>query len=84
MALHKDFPQYSSALFRDDIPPSPDDDNMRDYFLGKRPTGATTDSKVDMGMIVRDIDELMVLYCQLSQSALLDPHPNPPPLGEGA
>ncbi|MCL4552740.1 MAG: type III restriction endonuclease subunit R, partial [Candidatus Marsarchaeota archaeon] len=29
--------------------------------LGKRPTGATTDSKVDLGMIVRDIDELVVL-----------------------
>ncbi len=45
----------------DDIPPSPDDEDMRDYFLGKRPIGATTDSKVDLGMIVRDIDELMVL-----------------------
>lgn len=45
----------------EDIPPSPDDDNAMDYFLGKRPTGATTDSKVDLGMIVRDIDELMVL-----------------------
>ena len=45
----------------DDIPPSPDDDNTMDYFLGKRPVGATTDSKVDLGMIVRDIDELMVL-----------------------
>lgn len=45
----------------EDIPPSPDDDNSMDYFLGKRPTGATTDSKVDLGMIVRDIDELMVL-----------------------
>ncbi|KAF0156064.1 MAG: DNA/RNA helicase superfamily II [Syntrophaceae bacterium] len=45
----------------DDIPPSPDDEDMRDYFLGKRPSGATTDSKVDLGMIVRDIDELMVL-----------------------
>ena len=32
-----------------------------DYFLGRRPTGATTDSSVDLGMIVRDIDELMVL-----------------------
>ncbi len=41
--------------------PSPDDDDTMDYFLGKRPTGATTDSKVDLGMIVRDIDELMVL-----------------------
>jgi type III restriction enzyme len=44
-----------------DIPPSPDDENTMDYFLGKRPTGATTDSRVDLGMIVRDIDELMVL-----------------------
>jgi len=44
-----------------DIPPSPDDENTMDYFLGKRPTGATTDSKVDLGMIVRDIEELMVL-----------------------
>jgi type III restriction enzyme len=45
----------------EDIPPSPDDDNTMDYFLGKRPTGSTNDSKVDLGMIVRDIDELMVL-----------------------
>jgi type III restriction enzyme len=45
----------------EDIPPSPDDENTMDYFLGKRPAGATTDSKVDLGMIVRDIDELMIL-----------------------
>ena len=45
----------------DDVPPSSDDEDTMDYFLGKRPTGATTDSKVDLGMIVRDIDELMVL-----------------------
>lgn len=44
-----------------EIPPSPDDDDTMDYFLGKRPTGKTTDSKVDLGMIVRDIDELMIL-----------------------
>ena len=48
---------YSS----DQSPPSPDDDNSMDYFLGNKPTGATTDSKVDLGDIVRDIDELMVL-----------------------
>lgn len=48
---------YSS----DQTPPSPDDDNSMDYYLGKKPTGATTDSKVDLGDIVRDIDELMVL-----------------------
>jgi len=45
----------------DDLPPSPDDENSMEYFLGKRPTGATTDSKVDLGMIVRDVEELMVL-----------------------
>jgi len=45
----------------EDIPASPEDENTMDYFLGKRPTGATTDSKVDLGMIVRDIDELMVI-----------------------
>ena len=48
---------YSS----DQTPPSPDDDNSMDYYLGEKPTGATTDSKVDLGDIVRDIDELMVL-----------------------
>lgn len=45
----------------DQIPASADDDDTMDYFLGKRPSGGTTDSKVDLGMIVRDIDELMVL-----------------------
>ncbi len=45
----------------DQTPPSPDDDNSMDYFLGRRPTGATTDSKIDLGVIVRDIEELMVL-----------------------
>ena len=41
--------------------PSPDDDDTMDYFLGKKPQGGTTDSKIDLGIIVRDIDELMVL-----------------------
>lgn len=45
----------------DDIPASPDDADTMEYFLGKRPTGATTDSTVDLGMIVRDIDELVIL-----------------------
>ena len=44
-----------------DIEPSADDEDTMDYFLGQRPTGATTDSKVDLGDIVRDIDELVVL-----------------------
>lgn len=45
----------------DDILASSDDEDTAEYFLGKRPSGATTDSKVDLGMIVRDIDELVVL-----------------------
>ena len=45
----------------DESIPSPDDDDTMDYFLGKRPKGATTDSKVDLGMIVRDIEELAIL-----------------------
>ena len=43
--------------------PSLDDDDLRDYFLepfGPKPTGKTTDSKVDLGEIVRDIEELAV------------------------
>ncbi|RKY09271.1 MAG: type III restriction endonuclease subunit R [Planctomycetota bacterium] len=44
-----------------DIVPSADDEDTMDYYLGKRPTGATTDSKVDLGDIVRDIDELVIL-----------------------
>lgn len=38
-----------------------DDDDTRDYFFGKRPTGKTTDSKIDLAEIVREIDELVVL-----------------------
>jgi type III restriction enzyme len=45
----------------DDVEPTKDDEDTMDYFLGKRPTGATTDSKVDLGQIVRDIDELVVI-----------------------
>jgi type III restriction enzyme len=45
----------------DAVAPAPDDADARDYFLGTRPTGATNESKVDLGMIVRDIDELVVV-----------------------
>lgn len=43
--------------------PSLDDEDLRDYFLapfGPRPVGKTTDSKTDLGEIVREIDELAV------------------------
>lgn len=44
-----------------DIEPSFDDENLEDYFLGKRPVGKTNDSKIDLGVIVREIDELIVI-----------------------
>jgi type III restriction enzyme len=45
---------------KDNIP-SFDDENTMDYFLGDKPVAKTSDSKVNLGEIVRDIDELMVL-----------------------
>ncbi len=49
-------------VYDNDTPaPTAADDDTMDYFLGPKPTGKTTDSKVDLGVIVRDIDELMVL-----------------------
>ncbi|CAN2039216.1 type III restriction enzyme [Candidatus Magnetomoraceae bacterium gMMP-15] len=44
-----------------DSEPSADDENTMDYFLGKRPVGKTTASKINLGDIVRNIDELIVL-----------------------
>lgn len=41
--------------------PTAEDEDSRDYYLGPKPVTATMDSKVDLGMIVRDIDELMVI-----------------------
>ena len=44
--------------------PSLEDDDLRDYFLGdafgQKPSGKTTDSKTDLGEIVREIEELAV------------------------
>ena len=41
--------------------PSAEDNNTMDYFLGKKATSKTTDSNIDLGDIVRNIDELMIL-----------------------
>ena len=43
--------------------PSLEDDDLRDYFLdpfGPKPVGKTTDSKTDLGEIVREIEELAI------------------------
>jgi len=47
----------------DVVDPTLEDDDLRDYFLapfGEKPTGKTTDSKTDLGEIIRDVDELAV------------------------
>jgi type III restriction enzyme len=47
----------------DVVEPSLEDDDLRDYFLspfGPKPVGKTTDSKTDLGEVVREIDELAV------------------------
>ena len=41
--------------------PSPDDEDSSAYYLGHKPVTKTSDSTVDLGMIVRDIDELIVI-----------------------
>jgi len=48
---------YSS----NDIEPSFEDENLENYFLGEHPVGRTNDSKIDLGVIVREIDELIVI-----------------------
>lgn len=43
--------------------PSLEDDDLRDYFLapfGNKPFGKTNDSNVDLGEVIREIDELAV------------------------
>jgi type III restriction enzyme len=41
--------------------PSSEDEDTSEYFLGPKPVAKTQDSKVDLGVIVRDVDELVVL-----------------------
>lgn len=49
-------------VFESDVKqPSPDDEDSSAYFLGDKPVTKTNDSTVDLGMIVRDIDELIVI-----------------------
>lgn len=41
-------------------PPSFEDDDTTDYFFGPRPVTKTTDSLVDLGVIVRQVDDLVI------------------------
>ena len=38
-----------------------EDQDLSDYFLGNKPVAKTNESQVDLGEIVRDIDELMII-----------------------
>lgn len=42
-------------------PPSLEDDNLLDFFAGNRPSGRATDNQMDLGDVVREIDDLVVL-----------------------
>ncbi|HEY5411249.1 MAG TPA: DEAD/DEAH box helicase family protein, partial [Caulobacteraceae bacterium] len=44
-----------------DSAPSADDADLTDFFLGKKPVAKTTDSTVDLGVIVRTVPDLLVL-----------------------
>ncbi|MDZ4734656.1 MAG: DEAD/DEAH box helicase family protein [Nitrospirota bacterium] len=45
----------------DETAASANDTDLTDYFLGEKPVAQTSDNKVDLGVIIRDIDELVVL-----------------------
>ncbi len=41
--------------------PSLNDEDVTDYFLGKKPVSKTNESLVDLGDIIREVDEIMVI-----------------------
>ncbi len=47
-------------LYENTSTPSFEDDDTTDYFLGRRPTGKTNQSRVDVGQIVRDVPDLNI------------------------
>ena len=45
----------------DEIQSSPNDEDTMDFYLGTKPAGRTTKSKINLSIVVRDIDELMIV-----------------------
>ena len=41
--------------------PSFDDTDTTDYFLGKKPVAKATDTRVDLGVIIREVNDLVIL-----------------------
>jgi len=48
-------------VFQNEREPSFEDEDTTDYFLGRRPTGKTNESRLDLGRIVREVPDLIVL-----------------------
>ena len=48
-------------VYEGDSSPMFDDSDTTNYFLGTRPTGKTTASQVDLGLIVREVPDLVIL-----------------------
>jgi type III restriction enzyme len=48
-------------VYETGAPPSFADEDTTDFFLGRRPTGKTNESRVDLSQIVRDVPDLIVL-----------------------
>jgi len=48
-------------VFESGKEPSFEDQDTTDYFLGKKPTGKTNESCVDLGMIIRKVPDLVIM-----------------------
>ena len=48
-------------VFKSDAEPSIDDEDATDFLLGKRPSGQSTDSGMDLGEIIRRVPDLVIL-----------------------
>ncbi len=48
-------------VFEGAAPPSFEDTDTSSYFLGAKPVGKTTDASVDLGIIIREVPDLVVL-----------------------
>jgi type III restriction enzyme len=48
-------------VYEGDAEPSFEDEDTTSYFLGRKPVGKTTDSTVDLGVIIREVPDLVVL-----------------------
>ena len=48
-------------IYEGSLPPSFEDTNLTDYFLGSRPVGKTTDNKFDLEDVIKELRDVVVL-----------------------